>query len=108
LDDGFKLSASVTAVEAHGHEIGHTAFEVSSAGDTLLIWGDIVHVPSIQFARPELTWEFDADQEQARRTRQRMLRRAVQPNVFVSGAHLDFPGVGIVTECGDAFCYTSL
>jgi glyoxylase-like metal-dependent hydrolase (beta-lactamase superfamily II) len=108
LDDGFKLSASVTAVEAHGHEIGHTAFEVSSAGDTLLIWGDIVHVPSIQFARPELTWEFDADQEQARRTRQRMLRRAVQPNVFVSGAHLDFPGVGIVTERGDAFCYTSL
>jgi glyoxylase-like metal-dependent hydrolase (beta-lactamase superfamily II) len=108
LDDGFKLSPSVTAIRAHGHEVGHTAFEVSSAGDTLLIWGDIVHVPSIQFARPELTWEFDSNQEQARLTRLRMLRRAVQPRCFVAGAHLDFPGVGAVTESGDGFRYTAL
>ena len=106
--DGFKLSASVIAVKAHGHEVGHTAFEVSSAGDTLLIWGDVIHVPSIQFARPELTWEVDADQVQARSTRQRMLRRAVQPNVFVAGAHLDFPGVGTVAESDGAFRYTPL
>jgi hypothetical protein len=32
----------------------------------MLIWGDTVHVPSIQFARPELTWELDANQNQAR------------------------------------------
>ena len=108
LDDGFKLSPSVTAIQAHGHEVGHTAFEVSSAGDTLLIWGDIVHVPSIQFSRPELTWEFDSNQEQARLTRQAMLRRAVQPGFFVAGAHLDFPGVGAVTESGDGFHYTAL
>jgi glyoxylase-like metal-dependent hydrolase (beta-lactamase superfamily II) len=108
LGGGFKLSASVTAVQAHGHEVGHTAFEVSSAGDTLLIWGDIVHVPSIQFAQPEITWEFDADQVQACSTRQRMLRRAVQPNFFVAGAHLDFPGVGKVAESDGAFRFTPL
>jgi glyoxylase-like metal-dependent hydrolase (beta-lactamase superfamily II) len=108
LVNGFKLSPDITAIEAHGHEIGHTAFEVSSAGDTLLIWGDIVHVPSIQFARPDLTWELDADQAQARSTRQKLLHRAVRPNYFVTGAHLDFPGVGTVTECGDGFCYTPL
>ena len=109
LDDGFKLSASITSTQAHGHEIGHTAFEVSSSGDTLLIWGDVVHVPSIQFARPELSWELDTDQVQARSARQRMLARAAWPNVFVAGAHLDFPGVGAVTRGGgDAFCYTPL
>jgi glyoxylase-like metal-dependent hydrolase (beta-lactamase superfamily II) len=108
LEDGFKLSAGVTAVQAHGHEIGHTAFEATSAGDTLLIWGDIVHVPSIQFARPELTWEFDADQVQARSTRQRILRRAAQPNSFVAGAHLDFPGIGTVADSRGAFTYTPL
>ena len=106
--DGFRLSDSITAVQAHGHEVGHTAFEVSGGGETLLIWGDLVHVPSIQFDRPELTWEFDADQDQARSTRQRLLRRAVQPNFFVSGAHLDFPGVGTVTASGSAFRYTPL
>jgi glyoxylase-like metal-dependent hydrolase (beta-lactamase superfamily II) len=108
LDDRFKLSASITSMQAHGHEVGHTAFEVSSAGDTLLIWGDIVHVPSIQFTRPELSWEFDTDQVQARSTRQRMLARAARPNVFVAGAHLDFPGVGSVAGGGDAFSYTQL
>jgi len=102
---GFKVSADVTAVQADGHEAGHTAYEVTGAADTLLIWGDIVHVPSIQFARPELTWEFDADQERARSTRQGLLRRAARPNSFVAGAHLDFPGIGTVAEFGTGFRY---
>lgn len=106
--DGFKLSAGITVVAAHGHEVGHSVFEVASAGDTLLIWGDIVHVPSIQFARPELTWEYDDDQAQARSTRQRILRRAARPNHFVAGAHLDFPGVGTVAERDDVFSYRPL
>jgi glyoxylase-like metal-dependent hydrolase (beta-lactamase superfamily II) len=108
LGDGFKLSSGVTTLAAHGHEVGHTAFEISSAGDTLLIWGDIVHVPSIQFARPELAWEYDADQDQARSTRERMMRLAAQPNYFVAGAHLEFPGIGKVAESDGAFRYTAL
>jgi len=108
LGNGLKLSDGVAALAAHGHEVGHTAFEVSSAGDTLLIWGDIVHVPSIQFALPELTWEYDADQDQARATRQRMLRLAAKPNFFVAGSHLEFPGIGKVTESEGAFRYTAI
>jgi glyoxylase-like metal-dependent hydrolase (beta-lactamase superfamily II) len=108
LPDGFQVSPAVTAVQARGHELGHTAFEVTSAGETLLIWGDVVHVPSIQFARPELTWELDADQDQARSTRRRMLERATQPGVCVAGAHLDFPGVGRVSASDGAFRYTPL
>lgn len=108
VGNGFKVSAGVTAIQAHGHEIGHTAYEVSSAGETLLIWGDVIHVQSVQFAKPELTWEYDADQNTARSTRQRMLNRAVEPNVFVAGAHLDFPGVGKVTRNSDSFVYECL
>lgn len=107
LSDGFRLSPCVTAIAAHGHEVGHTAFEVSSAGEILLIWGDIIHVPSIQFARPELTWEYDADQDQARVTRQRMLRQAAKPNFFVAGAHHEFPGIGTVIGGDGAFRYTA-
>jgi glyoxylase-like metal-dependent hydrolase (beta-lactamase superfamily II) len=104
--DGFSLSNSVTAVQARGHEIGHTAFEAASRGAKLLIWGDLVHVPSIQFARPELTWEFDADQAQARSTRLRLLDRAAQPGAFVAGAHLDFPGIGSVTRVDHAYRFS--
>jgi glyoxylase-like metal-dependent hydrolase (beta-lactamase superfamily II) len=103
------LCAHVTAVHAHGHAAGHTAFQVSSdVGDTILIWGDIVHVPSIQFARPELTWEYDANQAEARSTRQRFLERAVQPGLYVAGAHLPFPGLGTVTRHGEAFHFNPL
>ncbi|WP_343713798.1 MBL fold metallo-hydrolase [Inquilinus sp.] len=106
--DGFKVSDSITTVAAHGHEAGHTAFEVSGGGGTLLIWGDLVHVPSIQFDRPELTWEFDADQDRARSTRQRMLERVARPGVSVAGAHLDFPGVGLVERAGQAYRFLPL
>ena len=108
LTDGFRLSPAITSVAAVGHEVGHTAFEVASAGETLLIWGDVVHVPSIQFDRPEVAWELDADQEQARSTRRAMLERAARPGVHVAGAHLDFPGVGTVSTSGGGFRFTPL
>jgi hypothetical protein len=65
-------------------------------------------VPSIQFERPELTWEYDANQTEARSTRQRLLRRAAQPGFYVAGAHLDFPGVGTVTQYGEVFRFNHL
>ena len=108
LADGFRLSPAITAVQATGHEIGHTAFEVESAGETLLIWGDVVHVPSVQFARPEVAWELDADQEQARSTRKHMLERAARPGTYVAGAHLEFPGIGAVSASGEGFRLTPL
>jgi glyoxylase-like metal-dependent hydrolase (beta-lactamase superfamily II) len=108
IDDGFQLSPNVTAVAAAGHEVGHTAYEVSSAGETLIIWGDIVHVQSIQFDRPELTWEYDADQDMARFSRLSMLRLTTRPNTYVAGAHLTSPGVGKISEKGSVFSYVPL
>ena len=108
IGDGAVLSDRVTAVLAAGHSPGHTAFEVSSHGETLLIWGDIVHVPSIQFSRPELSWELDGDQNRARAARMAMLERAARLGVFVAGAHLDFPGIGKVARMRDSFCFSPL
>jgi glyoxylase-like metal-dependent hydrolase (beta-lactamase superfamily II) len=106
IQDGFKISPRVTAVQTHGHAPGHTAYEVTSATDaTLLVWGDIVHVPSIQFARPELTWEYDADQDEARATRAHVLHRVSRPGRYVAGAHLEFPGVGRIAESGQAYVF---
>lgn len=104
--DGSSLGNSMTAVQATGHSAGHTVFEVSSGGGKLLIWGDIVHVPSIQFSRPGLTWEFDADQARARSARMSILDRAARPGVYVAGAHLDFPCIGSVTRADDAFHFS--
>jgi glyoxylase-like metal-dependent hydrolase (beta-lactamase superfamily II) len=98
IADAYEVSPHITARAAHGHEVGHTAYEVSSSGETLLIWGDIVHVPSIQFARPEITWGADTNQDQARATRLKLLHKAARPDFYVAGAHLEFPGVRTVSE----------
>ncbi|MBI2717237.1 MAG: MBL fold metallo-hydrolase [Rhizobiales bacterium] len=103
--DGQQIGPNITARAAHGHEVGHTAYEVSSAGETVFIWGDIVHVPSIQFARPEVTWGFDTNQDQAGATRLRMLNHVARFGHHVAGAHLDFPGVGAVAKRGDGFSF---
>jgi len=96
LDAGQRLSANIETIAAAGHEVGHTCFRVTSGGETVLIWGDTVHVPSLQFDRPEVAWEFDADQEQARASRLRLLALAADNACFVAGAHLDSPGLGRV------------
>ncbi|MEZ2328347.1 MBL fold metallo-hydrolase [Mesorhizobium sp. RCC_202] len=105
FEAGQRLSTNIETMAAHGHEVGHTCFRVASGGETLLIWGDTVHVPSLQFDRPEVAWEFDADQEQARASRLRLLALAADNACFVAGAHLDSPGVGRVfrTEKGFRF-----
>ncbi|AOJ33877.1 MBL fold metallo-hydrolase [Burkholderia metallica] len=108
VTDNFSVSGRITAVRATGHSPGHMAYEVASGVGRLLVWGDIIHVPSVQFGRPEISWEYDSNQSRARDTRLALLERAAQPNYFVAGAHLDFPGIGRVTANDDSFVFHPL
>ena len=91
--DGDVVVPGVTALSAHGHSAGHTCYRVSSGEETLLIWGDIVHVAEIQFADPRIAWQYDEDQTQAVETRLRVLDRVLDGGWSVAGAHIPFPGV---------------
>jgi len=108
FEAGDRLGTHVDIIEAHGHEVGHSCFRASSGGERLLIWGDTVHVPSLQFDRPEVTWEFDTDQDQAHESRLRLLALAADDNHFVAGAHLDSPGIGRVIRSGGSFRFEPL
>lgn len=103
FEAGQRVGANIEAVAASGHEVGHTCFRVTSEGETVLIWGDIVHVPSIQFDHPEVTWEFDRAQEEARASRLRILALAADNKYYVAGAHLDSPGVGRIARSATGF-----
>ena len=48
-----------------GHTPGHSGFRIDAAAQSLLIWGDIVHFPHIQTARPAAAVAFDCDPAQA-------------------------------------------
>jgi glyoxylase-like metal-dependent hydrolase (beta-lactamase superfamily II) len=108
FEAGQRIGANIEAIAAPGHEVGHTCFRITSEGETVLVWGDIVHVPSIQFEQPEIAWEFDADQEQARACRLRIMALAADNRYYIAGAHLDSPGVGRITRSGTSFRFHPL
>lgn len=94
LIPGFRVSA------APGHTPGHSAFMIESAGQQLLVWGDIIHNAAVQFEKPEVAIEFDIDRKLAVATRQKLLNRAVKDKLLVAGMHLPFPGIGHVRREG--------
>ena len=95
----------ITAMPAPGHTPGHTGWLVASGSDTLLIWGDVVHLPGVQFAHPEAGMAFDVDGTQAIATRRRLMDMAATDRLRVTGMHLDFPGFGHVIRAGNAYAF---
>ncbi|MFI1524431.1 MBL fold metallo-hydrolase [Kitasatospora cineracea] len=103
VSDRVAINDHVTAVPAPGHTPGHTVYEIRSSTGLLIAWGDTVHVPTVQFEQPHITWELDGRQPEARRSRLDLLDRLAVPGHFVAGAHLDSPGIARVTRDGAGY-----
>ena len=56
---GFKAWSS------YGHTVGHTSYIVESKGQKLIVWGDLIHVGSVQFPNPTVVIHFDSDSKDA-------------------------------------------
>ncbi|MBR1158614.1 MBL fold metallo-hydrolase [Bradyrhizobium elkanii] len=95
----------IAFVALPGHTPGHGGYLVSSGSDTLLVWGDITHVPDVQIKRPDVTIAFDADPDQARTTRIKTLDMAAAERILIAGPHLNFPGLIRVVRSGSGFDY---
>ena len=85
-----------------GHTPGHTGYRLEAGGTSLLIWGDIF--PSIQSARPEVSVAFDVDPDQARHTRESLLRQAAREGWLIAGMHLGLPGFARVENTASGYC----
>jgi glyoxylase-like metal-dependent hydrolase (beta-lactamase superfamily II) len=93
----------VTAMPFHGHTPGHTGYLISSGNEQLLIWGDIVHVPEVQTARPEVCMAFDSDTSAAEATRRRVFDMVATDKLMVTGMHLHFPGFSRLVKRGTGY-----
>jgi glyoxylase-like metal-dependent hydrolase (beta-lactamase superfamily II) len=93
----------VRSMPLHGHTPGHSGYMIESGGRSLLIWGDIVHVPDIQIPRPEVTIEFDTDPHAAAATRRRVFDMVSNDGQLVAGMHMHFPGFAHVVKQGDGY-----
>jgi glyoxylase-like metal-dependent hydrolase (beta-lactamase superfamily II) len=100
-----EVMAGVSAVPLPGHTPGHTGWLIASGKESLLIWGDLVHLASVQIPRPESGLVFDVDPQAACATRLRMFDRVAADRLTVAGSHLDFPGFGTIVRKGSGFAF---
>jgi glyoxylase-like metal-dependent hydrolase (beta-lactamase superfamily II) len=92
------VAPGLTLLPLPGHTPGHSGYRLDSAGETLMIWGDTVHIPEIQVPRPGVTSEFDIDEAMAAESRRRVFDFAAKERLLVTGGHMHIPGFAHLVE----------
>ncbi|MCL2524308.1 MAG: MBL fold metallo-hydrolase [Betaproteobacteria bacterium] len=100
-----ELLPGVNSIDTCGHTPGHASYLIASGEQRLLVLGDVVHNHAVQFARPEVAFEFDTDPRQAVATRKRVFTYAAKEKLLVAGMHLPFPGIGHVRKEEKGFAW---
>ncbi|ACB94230.1 MBL fold metallo-hydrolase [Beijerinckia indica] len=100
---GEDVIPKIQAVPLPGHTPGHTGYLISDKGESLLIWGDIVHFPYVQIARPEVTIAFDNEPAEAAAIRRHILDRASSEGLLVSGMHFNMPTCGRIERASGGY-----
>jgi glyoxylase-like metal-dependent hydrolase (beta-lactamase superfamily II) len=100
-----ELVPGIRAVATPGHTAGHTVYLVESKGQTLVVWGDLMHVAAAQFADPSVTIQFDTDSVMAAAQRRKVFADAAGHGYWVAGAHLSFPGIGHLRTNGSGYTF---
>jgi glyoxylase-like metal-dependent hydrolase (beta-lactamase superfamily II) len=107
LADG-EIFPGVNVLPAPGHTPGHSICLISSGADTLLIWGDTVHVPEVQTTFPDAGVVFDVDPLHAAKSRRRVFDMVIAESTPVMGMHLGFPGLMQLERHGEGYKLISL
>lgn len=100
------LLPGVKATASYGHTAGHTLYTISSKGQNLVLWGDLIHVGAVQFAEPGVTIQFDSDSQAAAAQRKRAYDQAAKSGDLIGAAHLSFPGLGYVRRDNKGYAFT--
>ncbi len=108
FDGDTDLAPGVKAVAAPGHTPGHSIYVVESAGQKLVLWGDLMHVAAVQFSEPSVTMQFDTDSKSAAVQRKRAYADAATQGYLVGSAHLSFPGLGHLRAEGRGYAFVPL
>lgn len=103
LIEGGTILPGIEALALPGHTPGHTGFLIASGDERLLIWGDVVHLPAIQFAHSDVSLSYDIDGKLAAANRKLAFDRASRERLLVAGMHMDFPCFGHVVTDDDKY-----
>ena len=102
VETDHRVSDEIDLVPTIGHTPGHVSVRIRSQGEEALITGDFMHHPC-QIAHPEWPSTADSDAEEARRTRERMLKQLSERPVLVIGTHFAGATAGRIVRDGDSY-----
>jgi glyoxylase-like metal-dependent hydrolase (beta-lactamase superfamily II) len=105
VNDGQELLPGIQALAAPGHTVGHTAYLLTSQGQTLCFAGDVAHHRILSLENPRIRFVFDTDAEQAVITRLRIFDMLAAQRLPFLAYHFPWPGIGYVAKRGDGFRY---
>ena len=108
LAAGASAAPGIEQVSIPGHTPGHTGYLVSDGGESLLIWGDVLHAAPLQLLRPNVSVAFDFDPILAAASRKRVLDQVASDRTMVAGVHLPFPGIGHIARDGSGYSFVPL
>jgi glyoxylase-like metal-dependent hydrolase (beta-lactamase superfamily II) len=91
-----------------GHTEGHTGYEITSNGQSLLIVGDAVHVAQVQFERPDIGVVFDVDGATSDKSRAALFEEVARTGQLIGGQHLPFPSLGRLRNEGSGYVWVPL
>ena len=100
---GGEVVPGLTMLPLPGHTPGHSGYQLDSAGETLVIWGDTVHVPELQIPRPIVTSEFDVSEPLAAKNRRKIFDHVADNRLLVAGMHLHMPAFAHLVRDTDGF-----
>lgn len=105
---GSEVLPGIRTISAPGHTPGHTLYEVTSAGHSMLFIGDLIHLAEVQLPMPAITLDYDADEAEAAKTRLTMLATLCRTHELVAAPHISFPGLGHVYKQGSGYAWAPI
>jgi glyoxylase-like metal-dependent hydrolase (beta-lactamase superfamily II) len=102
-DWGKEVAPGITAIDAHGHTPGHSAFAVASGSARILVQSDVTNIPELFLRHPDWHVAFDVDPVVAAQTRHKIYDMAAAERMTVVGFHFQFPSIGHVEKDGAGY-----
>tara|TARA_Y100000739_G_scaffold223324_2_gene226013 strand:- start:1030 stop:1857 length:828 start_codon:yes stop_codon:yes gene_type:complete len=98
-----EIMPGVSSVSIPGHTPGHSGFRVDEGSESLIQMGDIMHVPNLQLANPNVSTIFDIDGDLALKSRKEILDMVSSDKLLCTSGHMLDPKFGYIENSGAGY-----
>jgi glyoxylase-like metal-dependent hydrolase (beta-lactamase superfamily II) len=101
------LTDEISLIPTPGHSPGHVSVLITSAGESAVITGDLIHHP-IQALEPRWDGPFDEDTTTSAASRASFLARFADTETLVLGTHVPTPTAGRIVSAGSGWQWVAV